>query len=110
MIVHPFYNNRCLRQAVHDVKRKSNSDIVLVPQPSNNPNDPLNWPAWKKTAAFIAVGTFSSLGTWVIVGATSAFVLLAKEFNEDVGTVVDGVNNYPTLLMGAGVIFPGLFR
>ena len=25
-----------------------NLHIVLVPQPSDDPNDPLNWPAWKK--------------------------------------------------------------
>ena len=25
-----------------------NEHIVLVPQPSNDPNDPLNWPKWKK--------------------------------------------------------------
>ncbi|BGO96853.1 hypothetical protein NBRC10513v2_000792 [Rhodotorula toruloides] len=25
-----------------------NSHIVLVPQPSDDPNDPLNWPRWKK--------------------------------------------------------------
>ena len=24
------------------------SHIVLVPQPSDDPNDPLNWPSWKK--------------------------------------------------------------
>lgn len=25
-----------------------NKHIVLVPQPSDDPNDPLNWPQWKK--------------------------------------------------------------
>ena len=25
-----------------------NAHIVLVPQPSDDPNDPLNWPKWKK--------------------------------------------------------------
>ena len=24
-----------------------NSHIVLIPQPSNDPNDPLNWPLWR---------------------------------------------------------------
>lgn len=24
------------------------ADIILVPQPSNNPNDPLNWPLWQR--------------------------------------------------------------
>lgn len=27
---------------------KSDADTVLVPQPSNNPNDPLNWPLWQR--------------------------------------------------------------
>lgn len=24
------------------------ADIILVPQPSSNPNDPLNWPIWQR--------------------------------------------------------------
>ena len=28
-----------------------NKHIVLVPQPSDDPNDPLNWPKWKKHMA-----------------------------------------------------------
>ena len=28
--------------------RGKNSHIVLVPQHSDDPNDPLNWPIWKK--------------------------------------------------------------
>lgn len=24
------------------------SDVVLIPQPTNNPNDPLNWSRWRK--------------------------------------------------------------
>ena len=27
--------------------------IVLAPQPSENPNDPLNWPMWKKEMIFL---------------------------------------------------------
>lgn len=25
-----------------------NSEVILVPQPSRNPNDPLNWPLWQR--------------------------------------------------------------
>ncbi|PAV15819.1 MFS general substrate transporter [Pyrrhoderma noxium] len=32
-----------------------NSHIVLVPQPSNDPNDPLNWPQWKKHGVFFVL-------------------------------------------------------
>ncbi|KAF2119088.1 major facilitator superfamily domain-containing protein [Lophiotrema nucula] len=28
------------------------TDIILVPQPSNDPNDPLLWPTWKREVAF----------------------------------------------------------
>lgn len=36
--------------AVGNLKRAngSDADIVLVPQPSNDPNDPLNWPLWQR--------------------------------------------------------------
>ena len=26
--------------------------VVLMPQPSDDPRDPLNWPKWKKEACF----------------------------------------------------------
>ena len=30
------------------LKRDKTGQIILVPQPSDSPNDPLNWPRWKK--------------------------------------------------------------
>ena len=35
--------------------RGKNSHIVLVPQPSDDPNDPLNWPQWKKHTVFFVL-------------------------------------------------------
>jgi len=32
------------------------SNIILVPQPSDSPNDPLNWPQWKKEMILLIVG------------------------------------------------------
>lgn len=29
------------------------SHIILVPQPSNDPNDPLNWPLWQRDAILL---------------------------------------------------------
>lgn len=42
------------------------SDVLLVPQPSNSPNDPLNWPLWKKDVMlfFICIDT-AVVGAWV---------------------------------------------
>ncbi|TRX99050.1 hypothetical protein FHL15_000392 [Xylaria flabelliformis] len=44
--------------------------VELSPQPSEDPNDPLNWPLWKKNLNFVVL-----LSTAVIVGAMkTAFV------------------------------------
>lgn len=45
----------------HFVKSKGSSDKVLVPQPSANPNDPLNWSSlWKTTAiSSVLIATFA---------------------------------------------------
>jgi len=36
--------------AIHSrhLKHDATGKIVLVPQPSDSPNDPYNWPRWKK--------------------------------------------------------------
>lgn len=45
----------------HFVKAGQGSSNVLVPQPSDDPNDPLNWsPKWKAIAMFVA--TMMSIG------------------------------------------------
>ncbi|KAF3769321.1 hypothetical protein M406DRAFT_75803 [Cryphonectria parasitica EP155] len=31
-------------------------DVILVPQPSDSPNDPLNWPQWQKEVILLVVG------------------------------------------------------
>ncbi|EPQ60393.1 MFS general substrate transporter [Gloeophyllum trabeum ATCC 11539] len=58
-----------------------NAHVVLVPQPSDDPNDPLNWPKWKKHMVFFVL----VYGT-VICGAlgplvSADLVNLAAEFH-----------------------------
>lgn len=50
--------------------------VVLVPQPSEDPNDPLKWPQWKKALAFTSTCTFTFLTTW-FAGGQSNLVLQA---------------------------------
>lgn len=42
-----------------------NSHIVLSPQPSDDPNDPLNWSSWKKEVivAILCLGAMLNAGT-----------------------------------------------
>jgi hypothetical protein len=51
----------------HSLKHATGSDahIVLSPQPSEDPNDPLNWPKWKKEliVAILCLGSMLNAGT-----------------------------------------------
>ncbi|EXJ96119.1 hypothetical protein A1O1_01245 [Capronia coronata CBS 617.96] len=37
-----------LLETAQNLKRDKGGRMILVPQPSNDPNDPLNWPLWKR--------------------------------------------------------------
>jgi hypothetical protein len=48
----------------HD--KGKDSDVLLVPQPSSSPNDPLNWPLWKKDLIlFLICIDTAVVGAWV---------------------------------------------
>jgi hypothetical protein len=51
-----------------------NSDIVLVPQPSDSPRDPLNWPQWKKELLLLIISIDTAVvGAW----GKSSFMVVA---------------------------------
>lgn len=63
---HRHHGNLDTSRLRHDKGR--NSDVLLVPQPSKSPNDPLNWPLWKKDLMlfFICIDT-AVVGAWVSI-------------------------------------------
>ncbi|KAI9709924.1 MAG: hypothetical protein M1820_003002 [Bogoriella megaspora] len=63
------------------------SHIFLVPQPSDDPNDPLNWPLWKKDFILFLVGLSAA-----VVGAygpmlSPGFVPISAQLNISVNTL-----------------------
>ncbi|OAA67556.1 MFS transporter [Cordyceps fumosorosea ARSEF 2679] len=89
----------------HDAHLKTNdSGLILTPQPSDDPNDPLNWPILKRDCV-----TF--LLCWAGVLATSLGPILAANTVTLIGnialTITDAVVLTGYLLAGAGgaVIF-----
>ncbi|KAF1963084.1 MFS general substrate transporter [Byssothecium circinans] len=69
------------------------ADIILIPQPSEDPNDPLNWPAAKKFVIMLIIGYGSVLYAAVLSPLLSpALVVIANDFNRDVAdiTVISG--------------------
>jgi len=84
-------------------EHKGNSDIVLVPQPTDDPNDPLNWSPTKKGVAFVSAGAFALMSGWVVGGISSGILLLMDEFQTDLNASIDGIINWPVLMLGVGV-------
>jgi hypothetical protein len=87
----------------HRYKDKANTDIILIPQPSDDLNDPLNWPVWQKNAAFYSVIFFSALANWVVAGLAVGVVQVSIEFNRDIGSVVQDTISWCILTFGVGV-------
>jgi hypothetical protein len=62
------------------LKHDATGQIVLVPQPSDSPNDPYNWPRWKKEMFTVVIaygcGCVGAVGPLL----TPAFVPLAEQF------------------------------
>ncbi|KUJ20891.1 MFS general substrate transporter [Mollisia scopiformis] len=63
------------------------SHVILVPQPSDSPNDPLNWPLWKKDGILLIVGLSAA-----VVGAfgpmlSPGFLVIAASLNISVPTL-----------------------
>lgn len=88
----------------HRFKDKANTDIILIPQPTEDLNDPLNWPVWKKNVAFYSIIVFAALTNWVIGGLGVGVVQVTIEFNKDLSSVVQDTISWCILTLGCGVL------
>ena len=51
-------------------QRGKNGKIILQPHPSTDPNDPLNWPTWRKYLNFFLVSFYAVMVYALIDAAT----------------------------------------
>ncbi|KAE8446563.1 hypothetical protein EG329_011895 [Mollisiaceae sp. DMI_Dod_QoI] len=65
--------------------RGKNADIILVPQPSDSPNDPLNWPQWKKNMTFLSICLSVSMGAALGPVLSPVTGIIAMQFHVSIG-------------------------
>ena len=76
------------------------NEIVLIPQPTNDPYDPLNMPEWRKWATLAVLGLFSIFSVLLSSGMGAFVGLMFKEYHGN--PRVPDLLVYPTLFMGLG--------
>lgn len=72
----------------HHFIKGTDSAVVLVPQPSQDPNDPLNWsPFWKGSTIFaVSVMTFTQ--GFAPLSLAPMFPYLMQAFDHDLASVI----------------------
>lgn len=83
--------------------RGSDRDVVLVPTPSQDPDDPLNWSPRRKTLSMVCMGVYT-----LMVGIASAAIYsILEPIAEDTSLTLDQLNNgtgYMFLFFGWGCL------
>jgi hypothetical protein len=64
-----------------NLKTTKDGTIVLIPQPSDDPDDPLNWSWMKKHLVFASLLPGCFLTDWVITWGTTLFVAQVPTFH-----------------------------
>ncbi|PNP42455.1 hypothetical protein TGAMA5MH_05196 [Trichoderma gamsii] len=91
-------------QGVFDVKHGQQSqDIVLVPQPTNDPDDPLRWVASRKTRNIICALVWCFFVAGMISGLSPAYILIEKDTGISIADLSTG-NGILFLFLGWGTM------
>ncbi len=81
-------------------KTTKDGKIILMPQPEESSNDPLNWPAWKRDAALLSLGIFCMVGGGMTPILAAGFTNVASTYDVSVSRVALTTGLY---MMGLGV-------
>jgi MFS family permease len=79
----------CFPGVVLTQNKKTTRDgmIVLDPQPDESNDDPLNWSAWRRNMALVALGFYCMIGGGLIPIVAAGFTDIAHEFDVQIESV-----------------------
>ncbi|KAG6009072.1 hypothetical protein E4U43_000065 [Claviceps pusilla] len=84
--------------------RSGGTPIILVPQPSDDPNDPLNWPLWKRDLVTFTLCLAAVLATALGAILASNTLVISAWYTERLPSVA-GLTGYYLLGAGCAAIF-----
>lgn len=87
-----------------DSLKRTDTGIILHPQPHDDPNDPLNWPVIRKDLCFLIIGFQTFLGGGQTPILAAGFTSLREEFGISLSTVSFLVGAF-MLALGLGSVF-----
>ncbi|UKZ76817.1 hypothetical protein TrVFT333_004531 [Trichoderma virens FT-333] len=91
-------------QGIFNVKHGQQSrDIVLVPQPTNDPDDPLRWTSQRKTKNIICAMVWCFFVAGMISGLSPAYILIEKDTGISIADLSTG-NGILFLFLGWGTM------
>ncbi|KAH6974177.1 serine/threonine kinase 16 [Ilyonectria sp. MPI-CAGE-AT-0026] len=92
---------------LEDLTAPAGKDIILQPRPSEDPNDPLNWPNWRKYVNFGLVGFYVLMVSEFINSATPTWGPMHEELGFSYQTLNDSYAiGCAFLAIGALVLIP----
>ncbi|PNH48188.1 hypothetical protein VD0004_g318 [Verticillium dahliae] len=74
---------------------------VLLPQPTDDKDDPLNWPSWKKHAVLFVVAWGAFCADFTSAAGSAPILLQAQEWHESISRVNE-TNSINVLMMALG--------
>ncbi|KAF2230595.1 MFS general substrate transporter [Viridothelium virens] len=77
---------------------KDSNGILLIPQPTNDPEDPLNWPSWRKRIVLVQVSLISFLSLFSASLIVPTFVPLGKYLHKDLTDVAYVVSIFTAII------------
>jgi hypothetical protein len=91
-------------EEVRAIQRTKDGKIALIPQPSDDPADPLNW-SWSKKHQMLVALTFSALLTdWGMTWGTTLFEAQAKTWNMSIVDISNSLSGGIFLQGPGGVL------